>query len=51
MDKKLPSVFANKIAKDINNNEKVTLIKNKIQEIQKQHNDASCMYILLNILC
>ena len=37
--------------RDINNNEKVTLIKNKIQEIQKQHNDASCMYILLNILC
>lgn len=37
--------------RDIINNEKLTLIKNRIQEIQKQHNDANCMYILLNILC
>lgn len=36
---------------DINNNETVTLIRSKIQEIQKQHDNASCKYILLNMLC
>lgn len=31
--------------RNINNNEKVTLIRNRIQEIQKQHNDAS-LYVI-----